>query len=303
MCRSLRGPACHDDARAGQRRGVPAMLLLTMTTRRTARQYQGSTTIQASPAAVWRALTEPQELTNWFPLHARVVPRAGGTITLSWGPPWEGTAPITIWEPQRRLQWREEVSVGGKPSPILVDFRLEPRGHSTELQLTHSGIGADAAWDDYFESITSGWSFELFGLKHYLEVHPGVRRQTVWVRRRSQRQPKEFLPELLGPKARVLRGEVEGLKPGDRYSLTVTGSPETLTGTVAINALPKLFCGELENLNRGLLRVEWDRSGGAYELWVWLSLYNLPAATVNRLRDTLDAAADRLAGCVRPDAG
>lgn len=60
--------------------------------------------IEASPQAVWEALTHPEELVRWFPLQARVKPGVGGSMWYSWGPPWEGDSRIEIWEPNRRLK-------------------------------------------------------------------------------------------------------------------------------------------------------------------------------------------------------
>ena len=36
--------------------------------------------IDAPLAAVWRAHTDAEEVTRWFPLHARVSPGAGGSV-------------------------------------------------------------------------------------------------------------------------------------------------------------------------------------------------------------------------------
>ncbi len=49
--------------------------------------------IDVAPDVVWRALTEADELSRWFPVEARVAPGAGGSIWLSWGGGAEGNAP------------------------------------------------------------------------------------------------------------------------------------------------------------------------------------------------------------------
>ena len=53
--------------------------------------------IHATPAEVWKALSDPAELTNWFPLEARVTPGARGKLFVSWGPECEGEAEIVAW--------------------------------------------------------------------------------------------------------------------------------------------------------------------------------------------------------------
>ena len=40
--------------------------------------------ISASVDAVWKALTDANELTRWFPPEARVAPGAGGSIWRAW---------------------------------------------------------------------------------------------------------------------------------------------------------------------------------------------------------------------------
>jgi uncharacterized protein YndB with AHSA1/START domain len=57
--------------------------------------------LDAPAEKIWRMLTDPHELARWFPLAARVEPGTGGKISLSWGPGYEATAPIGIWEPDR----------------------------------------------------------------------------------------------------------------------------------------------------------------------------------------------------------
>lgn len=39
---------------------------------------------RGAAGGVWRALTEAEELTRWFPLQARVTPGEGGEIWMSW---------------------------------------------------------------------------------------------------------------------------------------------------------------------------------------------------------------------------
>ena len=67
--------------------------------------------VAAPPDVVWKALTDARELTQWFPLEARVTPGVGGSIWISWGEGASGEAPITAWEPGRRFEWTETLSL------------------------------------------------------------------------------------------------------------------------------------------------------------------------------------------------
>ena len=75
-----------------------------MTSKIRTRSIEIEIPISASPEAVWKALTDPGELTRWFPLEARVEPGEGGAIALSWGGGMDGENRIRIWQPNRRLQ-------------------------------------------------------------------------------------------------------------------------------------------------------------------------------------------------------
>ena len=59
------------------------------------------------------------------------------------------------------------------------------------LRLVHSGFGADASFDDEFESTYGGWTTFLKMLQHSLERRPGAPAQTVAFSRRSGVCPAE----------------------------------------------------------------------------------------------------------------
>jgi uncharacterized protein YndB with AHSA1/START domain len=100
--------------------------------------------IAAPIASVWKALTDGEELSRWFPLKARVEPGKDGKISLSWGPKWEGAAAIDVWEPNRRFQWTEAVY----GQPIAVEFTLESRARKTVVQLLQSSFATGADWEN-----------------------------------------------------------------------------------------------------------------------------------------------------------
>jgi uncharacterized protein YndB with AHSA1/START domain len=60
------------------------------------RQIEKKIQINVPVEAVWKALTDAQELMRWFPLDAKVEPGKGGSIWISWGPPYEGGCKIEI---------------------------------------------------------------------------------------------------------------------------------------------------------------------------------------------------------------
>src|SRR5262245_30524750 len=64
--------------------------------------------IAAAPEAVWKAITEAEELVRWFPQDAKVKPGKGGEIVYCWGG-LEGRCRILAWQPPKHLRtgWME----------------------------------------------------------------------------------------------------------------------------------------------------------------------------------------------------
>src|SRR6185295_13980050 len=49
------------------------------------RSQQHEIVIDAPPEAVWKAISDAEELTRWFVDEASIEPRVGGMFTFSWG--------------------------------------------------------------------------------------------------------------------------------------------------------------------------------------------------------------------------
>ena len=141
------------------------------------RSIEVELSIRAPVEAVWKALTDADELRRWFPLDARTEPGESGTIAVAWGAAHQGVHRIKAWETQRHLQmtWFEPTEMFGKrPDPpqdvvasvfekdpegaarLLVDYFLESRGGTTVLRLVHSGFSQDAQWDGDFDAHQRG---------------------------------------------------------------------------------------------------------------------------------------------------
>jgi len=108
--------------------------------------------IGAPPAAVWRALTDPEVIAAWGGGPAEIRAEAGAAFTF-WGGDIYGT--VTAAEPPIRLvqewwgddEW-DEASV--------ATFELRPEGDGTRLTLSHTNVPDDEAddfdvgWDDHY---------------------------------------------------------------------------------------------------------------------------------------------------------
>jgi uncharacterized protein YndB with AHSA1/START domain len=250
------------------------------------RTFETQLEIAAPMEDVWKALTEADELTRWFPLEAKVTPGPGGSVEMGW--PLQNTvwdSRIEIWEPNRRLRSvgvpRDAGGSSEKLTPLVLDYFLETSGGKTILRLVHTGFRSGSDWDnEYFESFHRGWDFELRGLRHYLERHRGERRAVAWARQVFQIPFDEAWARLMGPRAVLKQGSLQGLREGDHYAITAA-TGDVFEGIVQVNTPPKQFAGTVETRNDSLLRVKLDPAAGGGDATVWLSTYGVPQADVD----------------------
>jgi uncharacterized protein YndB with AHSA1/START domain len=111
--------------------------------------------LPAAPDDVWTAITA--DTAAWqFP--------TGMEIPAGAAPP-EG-APVTTWDPPRRLVIRMESPDG---TFNALDYAIEARdGGTAHLRYVHSGILADE-WEDQYDAIGAHTDFYLHTLGQYLE--------------------------------------------------------------------------------------------------------------------------------------
>ncbi|MGH3769197.1 MAG: SRPBCC family protein [Pseudonocardiaceae bacterium] len=123
---------------------------------------------------VWAAVTEPEQLSHWFPSTVTIEPRTRGTITFSDDPHAEPTTgTILIFDPPRHLVFTWHVDE--------LHFELEPVG-DTHCQLTLINI---LAARDTAARNAAGWSVCLAELDKHVAGALGTC-QTRWdIRRRG----------------------------------------------------------------------------------------------------------------------
>jgi uncharacterized protein YndB with AHSA1/START domain len=129
--------------------------------------------IRAPRARVWEALTEPDQLLQWFPTkRAEIDLRPGGDAVLEWDEA-IAEAVVDVVEPPGRFEFRWRPEGLGRPF-TTVSFTLEELGDgaSTRVRLVESGF---ASLPDQIETQSQkgndeGWAHELQELKEYLEA-------------------------------------------------------------------------------------------------------------------------------------
>lgn len=236
------------------------------------RRVEREIEVDASVEEVWKALTDGNELTRWFPLEARVTPGVGGKLFVSWGPSFESEAEILAWEPGQKFAWKDPMG--------LVEWTLESRGRKTVVRLLQSGFLGNSDWEnEWFDSTSYGWGFMLLSLKVALECHRGKARQVAWPRVNVAVSREEAYRRIVGAGALFSQSVEPMLKPGEEFSLTTT-TGETFSGRVEFVREPRGFCLTLRELNDALLWLTIEGPPDKIEVQAWLSAFSLDASQV-----------------------
>ena len=112
------------------------------------RSYEKTFEVAAPVEAVWKAITEGEELTRWFCKEATCEAGVGGKQHIDWGGGAKGTAVITVWEPGVHLRTealRPDLSRPERPEPYAIDWYLEHEGGVTRVRMVASGFGEGPA--------------------------------------------------------------------------------------------------------------------------------------------------------------
>jgi uncharacterized protein YndB with AHSA1/START domain len=238
--------------------------------------------IYAEPDRVWRAITEAEEIVNWFALEAESEPDVGGYIGLSWG--LKAVEPdrchIVEWDPGARLvmTWRD--APGGEHE-LPVEISLERRGGGTLLRLVHSGFLSDESWDEEYEAHGRGWSYELRSLKFYLERQPNRTRRHVLARFPLEGDRATAWRRVVGPSG-AFGAAGETLAEGDQFLLTLpdgTTSPAELL--YAFDG--RDFVAAAEILRNGLFRIALEVLSDRPEIWIWAFSWEMSSAELRKV--------------------
>ena len=101
------------------------------------------------PEVVWKAITDPEDLRQWFLATATIEGRVGGKVELTQGPyRAHGTGHVRAWEPPRLLEYDFHGAPGGNLPGVLngiLRWELIPQPGGTLLVLTFRGISKPLA--------------------------------------------------------------------------------------------------------------------------------------------------------------
>jgi uncharacterized protein YndB with AHSA1/START domain len=98
--------------------------------------------IEAPAEVVWRTITEPDQMSQWFADRVDLVAEPGAHGYLQFGDQ-GGPVVVEIVDPPNRFSFRWNHPHGAEPVPgnsMLVEFTLTPEGDErTRLRVTESG--------------------------------------------------------------------------------------------------------------------------------------------------------------------
>jgi uncharacterized protein YndB with AHSA1/START domain len=129
-------------------------------------------TYNAKANRIWKAITDPQQMKEWYFDLGSFKPQVGFEFQFYGGSPekqYLHLCKITEVDPGKKLtySWRYD----GYPGESFLTFELFDEGDKTRLKLTHKGLETFPAEKDFARSsFEKGWNSILNeSLKNYLE--------------------------------------------------------------------------------------------------------------------------------------
>ena len=129
-------------------------------------QVRREVVLDGTPEEVWRALTEPERLEEWFANEVELAAECGGAGIFRWGDGSVRHATVEEVEPHRRFgfRWHDE---GCEETATRVELTLDEIPEGTRLTVVETapaGLRASALAGEW------SWGVEL------LAALPGLRR-------------------------------------------------------------------------------------------------------------------------------
>jgi uncharacterized protein YndB with AHSA1/START domain len=131
-------------------------------------KFEREILIEAPVDAVWRTITEPEQITLWFADRVDLVAKPGAHGSMYFGDQ-GGPVVVEIVDPPTHFTFRWNHPADEEPTArnsMLVEFTLTPEGDErTRLRVTESGHESrdwpDAEKQRYTEEHQGGWTSHL----------------------------------------------------------------------------------------------------------------------------------------------
>jgi uncharacterized protein YndB with AHSA1/START domain len=246
----------------------------------------------ATPQQAYEAWADPVKIAQWFVDRASGEAKPGGTMTWFFDKfGFELSFKVLAAEPGKLfvLKWEPPQGDAG-----IHEVRIEREGGATVVRLIESGFQEDAAWDEEYQGVASGWQMALAILKYYLENFFGCSRTSLLVLRPASFRYDELLDHFLDARKLAMWLTTSGAigKVGDSCQLALRDGGK-LTGRV------------LAITNREVA-LSWEEMGSTLELkgfsmgeqrmmGVRCFSWKMNADQAKKLEGQLEAAVVRLA--------
>ncbi len=254
--------------------------------------------LPTDPDTVWRLLTDPAWIAQWFAPQVEGSGEPGGTLTLCWGPEMRWNTKVAAAERERLVRWQDDFDayqqLPATAAPIVIEWQLSPGPGGTRLRLVHSGFGDGADWDDMVDGTKAGWTFFLWHLLETVRHHLGQRRTVLFERRPSTLTRDALGTRLFGPEGLALAPPRP--ESGSTAQVSLDGQPRRFE--VQHARFPTQLFGKFPELGGGavlLIEMEPGRTGPV-QTGLWLSTWGLAPGTLESLRGGLRSLADRVFG-------
>jgi uncharacterized protein YndB with AHSA1/START domain len=141
-------------------------------------EIKKSIVINASPEVVFRALTDPKELTNWFPDSAVFNGRIGGQVRFSFykerskdlDRDYSPEGIVKEFIPNKKVSYTWQLKDMPEFPETVVTWELEEIDHhKTKIELVHSGFTGKEGGKLSSKEHDQGWTYFLGRLKEYSE--------------------------------------------------------------------------------------------------------------------------------------
>ncbi len=130
--------------------------------------------IEAPIHVVWRIVTEPDQIKQWFCPDVELDSRTGGAGRMAFEHGYTYFLEVVAVEPPSRFayRWLRDQAIEPRPeNSTLVEFTLQTEANNTRLRVVETGFDkvdwTDEAQASYIEENSSGWQFYLGRLRDY----------------------------------------------------------------------------------------------------------------------------------------
>jgi len=214
------------------------------------RVHEHEVAIQATPKAVWKALTDAAAIAGWVGFDGGDT---DGFIRSAF------LDHVASSEDGRHL-------ICGDRSGHFIEFFLAPGEGTTQLRMVHSGELEGSDWDGIYDSEYVGWKGYLVNLRHYLERHEGVAKRSFHNGALTRLAPAEAFEVTSGPQGLGFEEPLIEMAPGRRFQ-TRTAGGDLLAGRVHTRIAGASGCSlRVENLDDALLHLSSVAKGHEYRI-------------------------------------